>query len=81
LESGHCETLVKGSLSKIDVVVNELHAGDIFGEISLLFNTKRYESARSKDHCTIGAMNSEAFQEMIKLFPEIKNRLKLKSLE
>jgi CRP-like cAMP-binding protein len=76
LESGHCEKLVKGPLSKVDVIVNELHAGDIFGENSLLFNTKRYSSVRTKDHCTIGAMNCEAFLEMIKNFPEIKNRLK-----
>ena len=81
MESGHCETLVKGSLSKTSVIVNELHAGDIFGDISLLFNTKRLGSVRSKDNCTIGAMNCEAFQEMIKNFPEIKNRLKQKSLE
>jgi CRP-like cAMP-binding protein len=36
---------------------------------------------RSKDHCTIGAMTAEAFHQLLKQFPEIKNRLKKKAFE
>jgi Cyclic nucleotide-binding domain len=61
--------------------VKEIHPGDIFGEISLLNHVRRFGSVRSKDHCTIGAMNSDSFHQMLKNYPEINNRLKQMAID
>lgn len=48
----------------------------MFGEVSLLFNTKRTASVKSKDRCTVGALDLENFEEMCKLFPDVEKKLK-----
>ena len=76
LEQGSCEVLVKGQISRKDVFVKDIGPGAIFGEIALLYGTRRTASVRSKENCTVGALSEENFNLLIKYFPEIKNRLK-----
>lgn len=76
LESGNCEVLVKGAISNREVFVRELGGGDVFGETGLLYSTTRTASVKSKEVCTVGALSLEAFNQLIKLYPEIKSRLK-----
>jgi CRP-like cAMP-binding protein len=37
----------------------------MFGEVALLHNTKRTASVKSKDRCTVGALDIESYNEMI----------------
>lgn len=76
LESGHCEVLVKGPLNKKESFVRDINPGELFGEVALLFGTRRTASVRSKDHCTVAVLSDEIFYQMLENFPELKLRLK-----
>ncbi len=47
--------------------------------MALLYGTRRTASVRSKDYCTVGILTEETFNMMIKIFPEIKNRMRQNS--
>lgn len=76
LEQGNCEVLVKGQINRKDIFIQDIGPGAIFGEIALLYNTRRTASVRSKENCTVGALSEENFNLLIRYFPEIKYRLK-----
>jgi CRP-like cAMP-binding protein len=65
LEDGQCEVLVKGSVIKQEIFVRDLEPGSIFGEVALMNGMRRTASVRSKMHCTVGALNEEAFSELL----------------
>jgi CRP-like cAMP-binding protein len=56
--------------------VMDLYPGMMFGEVSLLFKTKRTCSVKTVEQCTVGALSEEHFYEMCKQFPEIEKRMK-----
>ena len=58
LAQGECEVLVKDQTKK-DSFVRDIFSGGMFGEIALLYNTKRTASVKSKGHCTVGALSDE----------------------
>ncbi len=74
LAQGECEVLVKDETKK-DSFVRDIFPGGMFGEVSLLYNTKRTASIRSKGQCTVGALNDEQFTELIQNYPEIEQRM------
>jgi len=76
LEDGSCEVLVKGTVLKKEIYVREIEPGNIFGEVALINGLRRTASVRSKVHCTVGAISEESFGELIRYFPEVKNRMK-----
>lgn len=57
--------------------VRDLLPGMLFGEVALLFGTKRTATVKSKDQCTVGALSEENFNEMLNYFPEVENMLKM----
>lgn len=63
LAQGQCEVLVRDQTRK-DVFVKDLYPGCMFGEIALLFKTRRTATVKSKDHCLVGGLNEENFNEM-----------------
>jgi CRP-like cAMP-binding protein len=56
--------------------VKDIEPGSIFGEVALINGLRRTASVRSKVHCTVGAITEESFFELIRYFPEVKNRMK-----
>ena len=76
LEQGTCEILVKGQINRRDNIVREIGHGTIFGEIALIYGTRRTASVRSKESCMVGALSEENFNLLIRYFPEIMDRLK-----
>lgn len=48
LAQGQCEVFVKDQFKK-DIYIKDLSAGVIFGEVALLYGTKRTASVKSKD--------------------------------
>ena len=76
LEDGQCEVLVKGPVLKKEIFVKDIEPGSIFGEVALINGLRRTASVRSKVHCTVGAITEESFFELIRYFPEVKNRMK-----
>lgn len=64
LASGECDVLVKDQFKK-DSFVGSIGPGTLFGEVSLLFNTKRTSSVRSRDQCSVGAISAESFKELV----------------
>lgn len=71
LAQGQCEIMVKDHTKK-DVFVADLKQGSMFGEVALLFKTKRTTSVRSKDQCTLGALSDDSFAELCQEFPHIE---------
>ncbi len=49
--------------------------GNLFGEVALLFGTKRTSSVKCRENCTVGGLSAEAFSELIMYFPEIEQSL------
>ena len=56
--------------------VHDIMAGSLFGEVALIYGTRRTASVRTKEKCTIGAINEEAFFELLNSFPEIEKLMK-----
>ena len=75
LAQGQCEVLVKDH-SKKETFVKELNPGCMFGEVALLFNTKRTASVKSKNHCLVGGLSEDNFMELRGLYPELDITLK-----
>jgi len=75
LAKGQCEILVKDQTKK-EVYVRDIAQGNLFGEVALLFGTRRTASVRSKDQCTIGALNEENFFDLVQNFPEVETLLR-----
>lgn len=63
LSKGNCEVYVK-NMHETDELVRTLHSGSIFGEVALIAHCKRTASVKSKDYCTLAALDSESFYEM-----------------
>ena len=61
---------------KKEIFVKDIDPGSIFGEVALINGLRRTASVRSKVHCTVGAITEESFFELIRYFPEVKNRMK-----
>jgi CRP-like cAMP-binding protein len=76
LEEGSCEILVKGSVLRKEIFVREIKPGNIFGEVALITGLRRTASVRSRVHCTVGTINEEIFNQLIRNFPEVKYRMK-----
>lgn len=68
--------LVKGSVLRKEIFVREIEAGNIFGEVALINGLRRTASIRSRTHCTVGTITEESFNELMRYFPEVKNRMK-----
>jgi hypothetical protein len=48
----------------------------MFGEVALLYKTKRTASVKSKNNlCTVGGLHEEFFYQLIKNFPEIEQKM------
>lgn len=50
--------------------------GTLFGEVAMLYGTRRTASVRTKEQCTIGSINEEAFFDMLNSFPEVEKLMK-----
>lgn len=74
LAQGECEVLVKDQTMK-ETFVRDIFSGGMFGEVSLLYNTKRTASVRSKGQCTVGALSDEQFIDLMQNHPEIEQRM------
>jgi CRP-like cAMP-binding protein len=62
--------LVKDQFKK-DIYVRDIKPGSLFGEVALLYDTKRTATVRSKDQCLIGSLSEENFLELVQNYPEI----------
>ncbi len=56
--------MVKDQYKK-EIFVKDLSAGMLFGEVALLYGTKRTASIRCKDQCTVGCLSEEGFDEIV----------------
>jgi len=60
IEQGECEVLVMGHGTKKETFIKDIGPGSLFGEIALLFEIPRTASVKSKQFCTIAAINKES---------------------
>ena len=56
--------------------MRDLTAGSMFGEVAILYETRRTASVKSKDQVTVGSLNIENYMELCNLFPEIETNLR-----
>lgn len=55
--------------------MRDLRQGALFGEIALLYKTKRTASVKCKVESTVGALSEEHFLELLRNYPEIESYL------
>lgn len=58
-----------------ELVINEMHPGDCFGELSLLTGQPRSTGAMAREASTVLRIDRQTFTEMIALEPELMRRL------
>ena len=75
LSKGNCEVYVK-DMHEEDQLVRTLSSGQIFGELSLISHCKRTATVKSKDYCTLAALDKDSFFEMCQNFPDTFFKLK-----
>lgn len=74
----HLYLIVKGSISiaiktfdKVELILSELHEGEIFGELTLFDNAPRTATATALDKATLLKMSREKYIRFLKLHPDV----------
>lgn len=80
IANGDCQVSISNHL-KQPVSVNELHQGDYFGEIAVLFGTTRSSNIDSLNYCTLAHLSSQYLQKLANICPELYESLKERALE
>eukprot|EP00347_Sterkiella_histriomuscorum_P022573 403337973 len=75
LAQGTCEVWVRDQFRR-ETFVRNLLQGMLFGEVALIAQVKRTASVKSKNYCTLAALNDENFYEMCHQFPDIFFKMK-----
>ena len=57
-------------------IVSELFDGDHFGEIGLIYETKRTATVRSENYGTLAKLSKSSYQEMMKTFDSMSTLFK-----
>eukprot|EP00747_Dinoflagellata_sp_TGD_P183336 gnl/TRDRNA2_/TRDRNA2_38140_c0_seq2.p1 gnl/TRDRNA2_/TRDRNA2_38140_c0~~gnl/TRDRNA2_/TRDRNA2_38140_c0_seq2.p1 ORF type:complete len:404 (+),score=140.68 gnl/TRDRNA2_/TRDRNA2_38140_c0_seq2:101-1312(+) len=65
VESGKLDCIIKGT-DGCEKIVKSCEAGDVFGELALLYNCPRAASVESKDACTLWQLDRETFNHIVK---------------
>jgi len=71
--SGRCEVLDKNGAQ--EVVIAELKEGDVFGEMSMLWNKETCASVKATTTCTVLRLPRQQFGEVIMTHPQILETL------
>jgi CRP-like cAMP-binding protein len=72
-------TITSEDESKLDrdqFMVRELYDGDHFGEIGVIFNTKRTATVRSENYGTLARLTKSSYLEMLKTFDSMSTLFK-----
>lgn len=72
--SGRCEVLDQTKEGR-DVVIAELREGDVFGEMSMLWNKDTCASVRAQTPCVVLRLPRQSFAEVIMTHPQILETL------
>ena len=72
--SGRCEVLDKNANGN-EVIIAELREGDVFGEMSMLWNKDTCASVRATSACTVLRLPRSSFSEVIMTHPQILETL------
>ncbi len=73
--SGRCAVLDKDAASDVEVPIAELREGDVFGEMSMLWNKETCASVRATTTCTVLRLPKSSFAEVIMTHPQILETL------
>lgn len=69
------EIRVKDHLSR-DYEVRNIHTGEIFGEVALIYKCRRTATVSSKVYSNVATITSPHFDEMMRRFPDVHTLLK-----
>lgn len=76
ISKGECEVKVADE-NRDDIFVQILCPGTYFGEIALISNqNRRTATIQTKNYSNIGHITKETFNEIVTIFPEVKNSMK-----
>jgi CRP-like cAMP-binding protein len=73
--SGRCAVLDKDAATDVEVPIAELREGDVFGEMSMLWNKETCASVRATTTCTVLRLPKSSFGEVIMTHPQILETL------
>jgi voltage-gated potassium channel len=75
IASGKCEVEIYDE-NKVPHITRYLRAGDYFGEVGLIFKTKRTATVRTAVYSNLAAVSSSDFYALASQFPDIVEHLK-----
>ena len=76
ISKGESEVIVADE-DREDTFVQILRPGTYFGEIALISNqNRRTATIQTKNYSNIGHITKETFNEIVTIFPEVKNSMK-----
>ena len=68
----------KFSVKMEEYTLNKLSQGEMFGEISMLYNCKKSATVKTLNYVTCGSLNRKQYQELLALYPSINSLLRKK---
>ena len=80
IANGHCQVSVTNHL-KQKSIVQQLHQGDYFGEIAVIFGSVRSSNVDSLNYCTIANIDGECLRKLCNMSPEIYTNMKSRALK
>ena len=80
IANGDCQVTVSTHVVQLEVV-KELHQGDYFGEIAVIFGSARSSNVDSINYCTLAHLHKEHFKKMWNICPEMYTNLKENALQ
>jgi len=76
ISKGECEVTVADE-NREESFVQIMGPGSYFGEIGLISTTnRRTATVQTKSYCNIGHITKKTFNEIITIFPDVKNAMK-----
>ena len=77
--NGDCKVYVTNHM-KENIVANELHQGDYFGELATIFGSNRTATIETHNYCTLAYLGIEHFKKFCSLCPELYSSMKQRAL-
>lgn len=78
IQSGECQVMVQDKIGLESGIkkVRNLFTGDHFGEVSMIYNSRRSATVIANNYTTLAKLSPEDFKDIVSKYPAYLNNLK-----